>query len=41
MIELPSNVIEAERFIDAMALDGGSIGSNDWSRPSTPSAATI
>lgn len=29
MIELPSNVIEAERFIDAMALDGGSIGSND------------
>jgi len=29
MIELPSNVIEAERFIDAMDLDGGSIGSND------------
>lgn len=29
MIELPSNVIEADRFIDAMALDGGSIGSND------------
>ncbi len=29
MIELPSNVIEADRFIDAMALTGGSIGSND------------
>ena len=29
MIELPSNVIEAERFIAEMALDGGSIGSND------------
>jgi pyruvate, water dikinase len=29
MIELPSNVIEAERFMDAMQLDGGSIGSND------------
>jgi pyruvate,water dikinase len=29
MIELPSNVIEAERFIDAMNLTGGSIGSND------------
>ncbi len=29
MIELPSNVIEADRFIDAMELDGGSIGSND------------
>lgn len=29
MIELPSNVIEADRFIDAMHLDGGSIGSND------------
>ena len=29
MIELPSNVIEADRFIDAMRLDGGSIGSND------------
>jgi len=29
MIELPSNVIEADRFIDAMALAGGSIGSND------------
>jgi pyruvate,water dikinase len=29
MIELPSNVIEADRFIDAMDLSGGSIGSND------------
>jgi len=29
MIELPSNVIEADRFIDAMDLAGGSIGSND------------
>jgi pyruvate,water dikinase len=29
MIELPSNVIECDEFIDAMALDGGSIGSND------------
>ncbi|MEM6671946.1 MAG: phosphoenolpyruvate synthase [Planctomycetota bacterium] len=29
MIELPSNVIEADRFIEAMHLDGGSIGSND------------
>jgi pyruvate,water dikinase len=29
MVELPSNVIEAERFIDAMKLSGGSIGSND------------
>lgn len=29
MIELPSNVIQAEEFIDAMQLDGGSIGSND------------
>lgn len=29
MIELPSNVIEAGRFIDHMSLDGGSIGSND------------
>lgn len=29
MIELPSNVIEGEEFIDAMRLDGGSIGSND------------
>ena len=29
MIELPSNVIDADEFIDAMRLDGGSIGSND------------
>lgn len=29
MVELPSNVIEAERFMDQMQLDGGSIGSND------------
>ena len=29
MIELPSNVIEADRFIDSMSLAGGSIGSND------------
>ena len=29
MIELPSNVIEAGRFIDEMGLEGGSIGSND------------
>jgi len=29
MVELPSNVIEAERFIDEMKLSGGSIGSND------------
>jgi pyruvate, water dikinase len=29
MVELPSNVIEADRFIDAMGLSGGSIGSND------------
>jgi pyruvate,water dikinase len=29
MVELPSNVIEAERFIDEMDLRGGSIGSND------------
>jgi pyruvate,water dikinase len=29
MVELPSNVIEAERFIDEMHLAGGSIGSND------------
>ena len=29
MVELPSNVIEAERFIDEMDLAGGSIGSND------------
>jgi pyruvate, water dikinase len=29
MVELPSNVIEADRFIDMMGLGGGSIGSND------------
>src|SRR5690606_17828614 len=29
MVELPSYVIEAERFIDLMGLAGGSIGSND------------
>jgi len=29
MVELPSNVIEAERFIEEMELDGGSIGTND------------
>ena len=29
MVELPSNVVEAERFIDEMGLSGGSIGSND------------
>ncbi len=29
MVELPSNVVEAERFIDEMDLAGGSIGSND------------
>ena len=29
MVELPSNVIEAERFIQMMELSGGSIGSND------------
>ena len=29
MVEVPSNVIEAERFIDEMGLTGGSIGSND------------
>ncbi len=29
MVELPSNVIEAERFIDEIGLTGGSIGSND------------
>jgi pyruvate,water dikinase len=29
MVELPSNVLEAERFIDEMQLSGGSIGSND------------
>jgi pyruvate,water dikinase len=29
MVELPSNVLEAEPFIDEMELAGGSIGSND------------
>ncbi|MDX1568142.1 MAG: putative PEP-binding protein, partial [Longimicrobiales bacterium] len=29
MIELPSNVVEADRFIEEMDLEGGSIGSND------------
>ncbi len=29
MVELPSNVIEADRFIQKMGLAGGSIGSND------------
>ena len=29
MVELPSNVIEADRFIEMMNLTGGSIGSND------------
>ena len=29
MVELPSNVIEADRFIEMMDLSGGSIGSND------------
>ena len=29
MVELPSNVIEADRFIERMRLTGGSIGSND------------
>ena len=29
MVELPSNIIEAERFIEMMHLTGGSIGSND------------
>ena len=29
MVELPSNAIEADRFMDMMALSGGSIGSND------------
>lgn len=29
MVELPSNVLDADRFIDAMGLSGGSIGSND------------
>ena len=29
MVELPSKIIEAERFIDEMELFGGSIGTND------------
>ncbi len=29
MVELPSNIIEADRFIDRMGLSGGSIGTND------------
>ncbi len=29
MVELPSNVALADRFIEAMSLTGGSIGSND------------
>ena len=29
MVEIPSNVIESDRFIDMMSLSGGSIGSND------------
>jgi pyruvate,water dikinase len=29
MVELPSNVIDAESFIEKMGLQGGSIGSND------------
>jgi pyruvate,water dikinase len=29
MVEVPSNVLDAERFIGAMSLSGGSIGSND------------
>ncbi|MDX1646404.1 MAG: phosphoenolpyruvate synthase [Longimicrobiales bacterium] len=29
MVEIPSNVIESDRFIDWMSLSGGSIGSND------------
>jgi len=29
MVELPSNVVEADRFIEEMGLSGGSIGSND------------
>lgn len=29
MVELPANVLEADAFIDAMRLTGGSIGSND------------
>jgi pyruvate,water dikinase len=29
MVELPSNVLDADRFIEEMQLSGGSIGSND------------
>lgn len=29
MVEIPSNVLEAEAFIESMSLAGGSIGSND------------
>lgn len=29
MVELPSNVLDADRFVDAMELSGGSIGTND------------
>ena len=29
MVELPSNVLDADRFIDSMQLSGGSIGTND------------
>jgi pyruvate,water dikinase len=29
MVELPSNVLDSDRFIDGMQLAGGSIGSND------------
>ncbi|MEJ2539300.1 MAG: phosphoenolpyruvate synthase [Gemmatimonadota bacterium] len=29
MVEIPSNVLEAKEFIEAMSLAGGSIGSND------------
>ncbi len=29
MVELPSNVLDSDRFIDGMELTGGSIGSND------------
>ena len=29
MVELPSNIIDADRFIEMMDLQGGSIGSND------------
>lgn len=29
MVELPSNVVDAESFVEAMELSGGSIGTND------------